>query len=162
MEPIEVKLLKYVFRFKSLNWRDEFTLKFDPKKDRMRTILANALVEVSGLKINTVEDAWKVIAPLPDPIVSRVFVIYKGSLPEPRVFTTLGLYKAPEPSHFVRRIEKAEEEREQVMDRVEQEMASKFGRKEIEEALAVEREMAKNSKLRGATKSSPEKRTDGT
>lgn len=149
---VEVKLLKYVFRFKPLVWRDDFTMKFDPKKDRMRTILANALVEVSGLKINTVDEAWEVIAPLPDPIVSRVFVIYKGSLPEPRVFTTLGLYKAPEPSRFVRRIEEAEDQRERVMDRVEKEMESRFGRKEIEEAIAVERQMAENSKLRGATK----------
>jgi hypothetical protein len=154
MNTVEVKLLKYTYHFKPLTWREEFTMKFDPKKDRLRTELAYALVEVSGLKITSLEDAWKVISPIPDPIINRVYMIYKGGLPEPRVFTTLGLYKAPEPSRFIKRIEQADVEREQVMDRVEQEMERKFGRKELEETLAVEREMAKNSKLRGVTKAS--------
>jgi hypothetical protein len=157
MELIEVKLLQYVFRFKPLNWREEFSVEYNPKKNRLRTLLASALMEVSGLKVSTVEEAWKVLEPLPDPILNRVYIIYKGSLPESRAFNTLGLYKAPEPSRFVRQLEKVEQQREEVMDKVEKEMETKFGRKELEEAMRTEREMAKNGGLRGVTKATKEK-----
>jgi hypothetical protein len=151
MDIVEVKLLKYVFKFRKLPWREEFGIKFDPQKDRLRTLLACALTEVSGVRVGNFDDAWRVISPLPDPIIKRVYVIYKGSLPEPRFFTTLGLYKAPVIKHFMRQIEQTEQESEQIMDKVEREMTARFGRKEVEEAMAVEREMAKKSKLRGMT-----------
>jgi hypothetical protein len=50
----------------------------------------------------------------------------------------------------------AEQETDRIMDRVEREMEQKFGRKELEEAKELERQMARNSKLRGVTKSTPE------
>lgn len=158
MELIEVKLLKYAFRFKPLNWREEFSVQYDAKKNRQRTLLAHALVEVSGLKVSSVDEAWKVLDPVPEQILNRVYIIYRGSLPQPQIFTTLGLYKAPEPSRFVRQLEKVEEQREKVMDKVEKEMETKFGRKELEEAMRTEREMAKNGGLRGVTKATEEKR----
>lgn len=161
MSTIEIPLLNYIFHFKRLTWREEFAIKYEPKRNRMRTLLAHALLNVSGITVATVEEAWKVIAPIPDPILSRVFIIYKGSLSEAKMFTTLGLYRAPEPNRFARHFEKAEQEREKVMDKVEQEMESKFGRKEVEEALEVERQMAKNSKLRGVTPASPDRGRNG-
>ncbi len=154
---IEIKLLKYAFRFRQLSWREEFGIKYDPKKDRMRTMLAHALDEVSGLKVASVADATKVLDALPQSVVVRVFILYKGETPEPRLFTTTGLYKAPEPTKFVKKYEEIEEKRERVMDKVEAELEQKFGRKELDETIEMERLMAKNSKLRGVTRPSPDK-----
>jgi hypothetical protein len=156
MDTVEIKLLKYAFIFRQLTWRDEFKVKYDPKKDRFRSHLAAALVEVSGLKVNTAEEAMKVLDAMPQSVINRVFVLYKGGLPEPRIFSTVGLYKAPEPSRFVKKFEEVEEQRERVMDKIESEMEQKFGSKELEEAREVERLMAKNSKLRGVTKATPD------
>jgi hypothetical protein len=157
MNTVEIKLLKYAFRFRTLTWREEFKIKYDPKKDRLRTMLAHALEEVSGLKVKSAEEATKVLDALPQSVVNRVFILFKGETPEPRLFTTTGLYKAPEPSRFVKKVEEIEEKRERVMDKVEAELEQKFGRKELDETIEVERLMAKNSKLRGVTKPSPDR-----
>lgn len=156
MNVIEIKLLKYTFRFRNMTWRQEFNIKFDAKRDRLKTILSHALDEVSGLKITSPEEAYRVMDAIPGNIVSRIFLIYKGNTSEARMFKTLGLYQAPEPNRFVRTIQKAEQEREKVMDRVEEEMASKFGRKELQEAREQELLMLKNGKGRGLTKPSPD------
>ena len=156
MNTVEVKLLKYTFRFRKLSWREEFGMKFDPKESRLRAILACALVDISGLKINTVEEAKQVLASIPSSIIDRVFVIYKGSQPDYKDFSTLGLYQAPEPRKLAKKITEEMDEREKIMDKVEQEMSSKFGMAELQEAKAREREMLRNSKGRGMTRTTPD------
>jgi hypothetical protein len=153
---MEVKILNYKFCFKTMKWREEFSIRFDPAKDRWRTILANALVEVSGLKISSVNDAMRVFEAIPSAIIYRIFIIYEGGLPDSRTFKTLGLYQAPEPNRFIQRIQEAEEQREKVMDRVEEAMAAKYGREELREAREQELEMLKNSKGRGLTRATPD------
>jgi hypothetical protein len=156
MDLTEIKLLKYKFLFRQLAWREEVSIKTDPKKNRLRSILAHALVEISGLKIDTADAALKVLDAIPMSVIQRVFILWRDASPVPRLFTTTGLYKAPQPNQLVKEFEKIEEQREHVMDMVEQEMEKKFGRKELEEARAVERQMAINSKMRGATKPTPD------
>jgi hypothetical protein len=149
MDIVKVKLLNYTFRFRKLHWREEFGLAFDEKSDRLRTILSRALVEVSGLPVKSGAEAMKILEAVPSAIVRRVFIVYKGSLPASRVFHTVGLYKAPEPNRLIKKMQEAEEGRDQVMDRVEREMESRFGRKELEEQRELERQMFRNSKGRG-------------
>jgi hypothetical protein len=155
METVEVKILKYTFHLRPLTWREELGLK-PSKEDRRRLLLALALVEVSGLKVTSTEEALKVMKALPESIIHRVFIVYRGSFPPPRIFTTTGLFKAPEPTHLTQQFEMDEEKHEQIMDKVEAEMQAKFGRKELEESRAIERQMLKNSKMRGLTKSTPD------
>jgi hypothetical protein len=157
MNTVEIKLLKYAFRFRQLSWREEFKIKYDPKQDRIRTLLSHALEEISGLKVTSVDEATKVLTALPQSVINRVFILYKGETDEPRLFTTTGLYKAPEPHRFVKKYEEIEEKRERIMDKVEAELEQKFGRKELDETIETERLMAKNSKLRGASKPSPDR-----
>jgi len=157
MEPIEIKLLKYTFRFRPLSWREQSAVKFDPKKSRTRTLLSHALSEISGLKVKSSEEAAKVLEAIPASVIERVLILYRGAQPAPRTFTTVGLYKAPDLQKFAKNLETVEKQSERIMDKVEREMEQKFGRKELEEALEVERLMVKNSKLRGATRPSPEK-----
>jgi hypothetical protein len=156
MEIVEVKILQYTFRFRQMSWRDEGAIRFEKGGNRLRTILSHALVEVSGLKVGSPQDALKVLRPLPDAVIQRCFILYKGSFPMPRRFSTMGLYKASEPGKFVARIAEVEEQRDKIMDRVEQELESKFGKQELTEQLELERQMAKNSKLRGATRATPD------
>jgi len=159
---VEVKILKYVFRFRQLPWQEETIIKFPKGENRLRHILSYALTEVSGLKVESPEDAMKVLRALPEAVVQRVFVLYKGSLPMPRLFSTVGLYKAPEPGKFIKRIEEVEEQRDRIMDRVEREMEQKFGKQELHEQLELERQMARNSKMRGVTKATPDESKTGT
>jgi hypothetical protein len=160
MDTVKVKLLNYDFRFRDLRWRQEFDIKYDEKKDRLRTVLAHALDEVSGIKVGSPAEAERVLDAIPSAVLYRIFVVYKGSLPEPRTFKTLGLYRAPEPSKLIQRIQEAEVERDHIMDRVEREMEAKFGRRELQEAREIERLMLKNSKGRGLTPASPDDETD--
>lgn len=161
MDSVEVKILQYVFRFRQMSWREETAIKLKGM-DRLRTILSYALIEVSGLKVDSKEDAHKVLNALPSTVVERVFILYKGSYAEPRRFATMGLYKAPAPGKLVKRMEEVEKQRESIMDRVEQEMETKFGRQEVQETLEAERQMLKNSKGRGLTHSTPDANRFGT
>jgi len=157
MSTMKISLLKYEFIFRLLSWREELSMKFPPKQDKRRVQLAYALDEISGLKVNTPEEGLKVMNAIPLSVIHRVFILYRAAFLEPRVFTTIGLYKAPEPNKLVRTFEKVEEEREQIMDKVEREMETKFGRKELEEQRALEREVLKKSGMRGAVKATEDK-----
>jgi len=150
---VEVKVLKYKFRFRPIYWREDFSIKADPKVDRRRQVLARALVEVSGLKVNNINDAARVFAAIPISIIDRVFTIYKGSQPAPRIFTTMGLYKAPEPIKFSRRVEKEIREKEtDTFNKAEELLESKYSPQELKETRDLERAILKGSKLRGASR----------
>lgn len=111
MDTIDVKLLQYKFTFRKLNWREEFSLKFDGK-DARRVILAHALHNISGFPVTSPDEAYRVIEALPVPILHRVFIIYKGGLPPPREFTTLNLYRAPNARSYSEQVAREEAERE--------------------------------------------------
>jgi hypothetical protein len=113
-------------------------------------------VDISGRKINSVDDAKRALAPIPSSIIDRVFVIYKGSQADPLKFSTMGLYCAPEPRKLTKKFMEVEEEREKIMDKVEKEMEAKFGPAELREVREREREMLRNSKGRGLTPASPD------
>jgi hypothetical protein len=160
MDTVEVKILQYTFHFHQLTWREEAAIKVLSGDDRLRTILSHAMTEVSGLKVDS-KEAMRVLRAIPGTVIQRIFVVYKGSQPMPRRFSTTGLYKAPEPGNLLQRIAEVEKRREDIMDKVEREMEQKFGRQEIEETLANERLMLKNSKMRGATKATPDENRFG-
>jgi hypothetical protein len=154
---VEVKVLKYKFRFRPIHWREDFSIKSDPKVDRRRQVLAHALVEVSGLKVNNIAEATKVLAAIPISIIDRIFTIYKGSQPAPRVFKTLGLYQAPEPMRFSRRVEKEIRDGEtETFRRAEELLETKYGKQELQETRELERAILRGSKLRGATRATPD------
>ena len=161
MDTVEVKILQYTFHFRQLSWREEAVIKFDKPENRLRVLLAHSMTDVSGLPVTSVEDAMKVLRAIPATVIQRMWVIFKGSLPMPRRFSTVGLYKAPSPGNFVKRIEQVEAQREAVMDRVEMEMEQKFGQRELAEAREVERQMMRNSKMRGATRATPDEKLFG-
>jgi hypothetical protein len=156
MEPVEIKILQYTFHFRQLSWREEAAIKFAKGADRARVVLANALVDVSGLPVNTVAEADKVLKPLPATIIQRMIILWRGSYPVPRRFGTTGLYRAPGTGVVAARLKQVEEQREEIMDKVELEMREKFGDREINEALEAERTMLRNSKMRGATRATPD------
>jgi hypothetical protein len=157
MEPVEIKILKYTFRFRHLSWREEVAIKFGKNADRVRVVLAHALTEVSGLKIGSVAEATKVLNAVPGSVIQRMLILYKGSLPIPRRFSTTDLYRAPNTVTVAKRLEEVEQTRDKIMDKVEAEMRQKFGNQEIEETLEAERLMMKNSKMRGATRATDER-----
>ena len=102
-------------------------------------------------------DAHKVLDAIPSAVIYRIFILYKGNLKTFRSFTTIGLWKAPEPSKLIKKVEEAEEERDHIMDRVEQEMIAKFGRKELAEARRMEMEVLKASPKRNLVRATPDK-----
>jgi hypothetical protein len=155
MESVEVKLLNYKFRFKRLRWREEFSIKFEPKQDPYRVILAYALETISGLPAGSVAEAYRVFEAMPSAIVSRVYKIYKGSLTSPRRFVTAGLYKAPEPSVYVNRVVEDEAKQETEVDKVAQRMESTFGKKELDEAREIDQKIIQASGYRGAVRKDP-------
>ncbi len=159
---VEVKVLKYKFLFRPICWREDFAIKPDPKVDRRRQVLARALIEVSGLKVKDMKKAAEVFAAIPLSIIDRIFTIYKGSLPAPHIFKTVGLYEAPEPFKFSRRVEKEMREKEnETFNKAEELLESKYGRQELQETRELERAILKGSKLRGATRATPDSSDEG-
>lgn len=142
-EQVEVRLLNYTFKFKRMRWQEEFSIKFPPKKNMQRVMLAYALLEVSGVRPKDVEEALRVMDAVPSAIISRVFRIWKGSFPAARRFTTLRLYAAPDPTAYVKRREEEEEEEESAHDRAVQQMESKFAPEDIAETRKLNLEILK-------------------
>jgi hypothetical protein len=158
---VEVKVLKYQFWFRPIHWREEFGIKPDPKLDRRRQVLAYALAEISvaktRLKINNMAEATKVFVAIPLSIIDRIFTVYKGSLPAPRVFKTLGLYRAPEPLKYSRRVEKEiRDQEDEAFKRAEELLENKYGKEELRETRELEAAILRGSKLRGATRATPD------
>jgi hypothetical protein len=147
---VEVKLLNYTFHFRKLTWREEAALKIPAGADQVRPVLQAALEDVSGIKVTTPKEAARVINSLPKPVADRVFRIYKGLLPAVRKFETANLYRAPEPSIYIRRVETDDDVIDTATDRVMAKMEQDFGRKELEEAAEVDRKIIRGSNLRGA------------
>ena len=148
---VDVQLLTYKFRFRKLTWREESALE-GSSKNVVRLLLAAALEEVSGIKVKTPAEASKVINALPLPVANRVFRIYRGLLPKNRKFQTGNLYRAPEPSIYIKRVAAVEEAVDQATDKVVEKMEQDFGKKEVQEAAEIDRQIVKGSKLRGAVK----------
>jgi len=157
MDTVEVKILQYTFYFRQMAWREEGTIKFKKGEDRLRLILSHALTEVSGLKVETQEEALRVLRAIPSSVIQRVFILYKGHFDIPQRYSTMGLYKAPEPGKLIKRLAEVEEQRDRIMDKVEQEMEQKFGKQELYETMELERQMLKNSKARGATRATDDR-----
>jgi hypothetical protein len=138
---------QYRFKFRQLLWKEEFAIR-PGKEDPRRVVLATALSEISGLKIKDYAEAWRVLCPevLPTAILERVFVIYRGTLPEDREFKTLNLYKAPEPSDYTKRVVEQEAETEKKVDVVMERAESQFSKEELEEAREVDRQILAGAK----------------
>jgi hypothetical protein len=149
---VEVKLLNYKFRFRKIHWREETGLNVSPGKSGVRPILIAALEEISGLKVSNSTEAAKVINALPLPVVNRVFLIYKGSLPPNRKFETAALYKTPAPSIYFKRAAVDDDVIDAATDRVMRKMEQDFGKQELEEAAEIDRQILKGSKYRGAVR----------
>src|SRR5277367_3747905 len=150
MDLIEVILLNYRFKFRRLFWKEEFELQANGRDER-RVVLAAALVEVSGLKINSFEEAWRVLEPgvIPTPILHRVFIIYKGKQPETRMFTTLNLYKAPDTATYGQKIAEEVNATEEMADSATKRMEEQFGKKELAEAAEIDRQILKGARMKG-------------
>jgi hypothetical protein len=150
MITLEFPLQQFNLKFKALNWREEFAVDCSKGKDSRRVLLSAALAEVSGLQIQTFEEAYRILETLPSQVIGRVFVMYKGSLPKPKTFKLTPLYKAPEPSSYMNRV--AEDENKED-DRHEQVMRdTRFSAQELKEAEEADQRVMRASGMRGATR----------
>ncbi len=149
METIEVVLANYRLLFKRLYWKDEFALQVG-KRDGRRVVLAAALQAVSGLPIDSFDEAYRVFEALSEPVLHRVFLIYKGKQPDTRHFTTHNLYRAPEPAAYGTLIAETENLAEKKTDTLFKRMEQQFGAEELAEAAEVDRQVVASSGLKGA------------
>jgi hypothetical protein len=83
---VEIPLNKFVYRFRRLSWREELRLKFKPKDDQRRVVLALALHDVSGLVLSPSE-ATKALQAIPEAVLWRIWVLYRADLPAERYYT---------------------------------------------------------------------------
>jgi hypothetical protein len=95
MALVEVTLNSYRYHFRRLTWQEEARLQFSKTEDQRKTIMARALVDVSGLPVTT-EQALTILRNIPDAVFWRIWVVYRGNLPEDRYYTSGGLYEAPD------------------------------------------------------------------
>ncbi len=135
---VEIPLNSFRYRFRRLAWYEELKIPFTKTEDQRLTFLAQALNSVSGLLITTPADATKILTQLPPAIFWRIWIIYRGGLPDDRYFSTSGLYKAPDQRTYAKRLYEDEEAVEAQVDQVTRQMEAEFGIAEVREARAVE------------------------
>jgi hypothetical protein len=149
MPFVDIPLNNYTYRFRKLTYVEEFGLGVTGDVALRRATLRKALVGVSGLEIQSPEDAAPIIEALPDPVIYRVWMLYQNGLPEEQFFSTRGLYRAPDPNEIIIRSAEADDRREQVVDKALNALESKFGRTELREEQEHQRMLVANARKRG-------------
>ena len=143
---VSVNLLKYRFRFRRMSWREEARVRLDRGEDPVRAMLAYALADVSGIVPSSIEEAKRVMQAIPEPIVARVWKVYRGSMPPARRFSTSGLYQAPEPSAYTMRVIEDEKVQEGTHERLIREMEQRFGKQEVAEEMEISRKVLESAR----------------
>ena len=143
---VNVELLHYKFRFKKLTWREEMAIHVDKDKDPLRDILSYALVQVSGLLPVSIEESKKVIAAIPEPIMTRVWKVYRGLLPPAKKFSTIDLYQAPKPSAFMGKVMEDDNKEESTHDKMVREMEARFGKAEVADEAELSRRLLEQAR----------------
>jgi hypothetical protein len=140
MAWIEIPLNNLRYRFRKLAWREEVSLSkaAKPTEDSRRTYLASALVEIAApddrvLMIGKIEDAREVLSAVPTPILYRLWILYRASLPPNLFFKTKGLYTAPEARVFKKVVLDAVSENEETGSTAIRAAEQKFGAKAVAE-----------------------------
>ena len=160
-DTVEVSLLRYKFRFRRLGWKEEVAIGRD--KSPLRAILSRALCEVSGLLPSSLGEARRVMDAIPEAIATRVWKVYRGSLPPSRRFSTSGLYQAPEAAAYAEHLMEEEPAEDEAHDRALREMESRFGRQEVAEEAELSRRVLESARKGGVriANATPEGRTGG-
>ncbi len=148
MTFVEIPLNKFVYRFRRLTWREELQMKFVPKDDQRRVVLATALHNVSGLALSR-SDARKAVQALPEAVLWRVWVLYRADLPADRYYTSGGLYAAPDPNTHRAQIEVEERRADAVTDRAMAEVERQFGGKGVTDAMDISQRMFEQARREG-------------
>jgi hypothetical protein len=148
MSLIEVPINSYRYHFRRLTWPEEIRLAFKPNEDQRKVILSNALADVSGLKV-TVPQALEILKKLPDAIFWRIWILYRGNLPEERYYTSGGLYEAPDQMSYQQRIQHDADDAEAVADEATALVERRFGGAGVEEAESISRQMFMKARQEG-------------
>ena len=149
MEFVEIPLNSFRYRFRRLAWYEELKIPFTKTEDQRLTFLAQALTSVSGLLIATPADATKILTQLPPAIFWRIWILYRGGLPDDRYFSTKGLYQAPDQKTYVKRLYEDEQVVEEQVDEATRHMEAEFGVAEVREARALEQQLFQHAKKAG-------------
>ncbi len=146
MDPlVEIPLNNFKYRFRRLSWTEEARITPAPGEDARDVLLALALHDVSGLLIASFDEARKVIARIPNTLRSRIWVVYRGSIPPERYYHTEGLYRAPEYQAFHKQLVGAGDTEEASPGEggatPPDDLVQRFGLTEAREARELERTM---------------------
>ena len=149
MEFVEIPLNSFRYRFRRLPWHEELKIPFTKTEDQRLTFLAQALTSVSGFQIASAADAAKILTQLPPAIFWRIWILYRGGLPDDRYFSTQGLYKAPDQKAYIKRLYEDEQIVEEQADEATRQMEAEFGIAEVREARALESKLFQHAKQSG-------------
>jgi hypothetical protein len=159
MAHVEIPLNTLTYRFRKLNWRKELWLSEQSTGGEalIRLYLTHALVEVvaadgRSLPVDSLADATRIVTQFPSPILRRIWMLYRASLPATRFFSTKLLYRAPEPRLFVKTLVRDEATQEDRADAATRQMESKFSRADIKQAREVEQQVLADAKRRNVLK----------
>jgi hypothetical protein len=149
MALVEVTLNSYRYHFRRLTWPEEARLQFSKTEDQRKTIMARALVDVSGMPV-TPEQAMTILKNIPDAVFWRMWVVYRGNLPEDRYYISGGLYEAPDPMTYHQRIYDDGLAVEAVADAASKKIETQFGKAGLDEAENISRAMFREAERSGA------------
>jgi hypothetical protein len=148
-EFVEIPLHSFRYRFRRLTWQDEFRIAFREGEDSRKAVLSHALANISGLPIASVEDARKVLDQMPPAIFWRIWILYRGNLPEDGYYTISSLFQAPDQKAYKKRVFEEGEAVEAVADAATRQMEQTFGPKESWEAHSLEAQLVAEAKRQG-------------
>jgi hypothetical protein len=149
MSTVTIPINSFSYTFRKLTFEEEFALEIKPGDNTARIVLAASLVEVSKHPISSVADAQRIIRVMTDPVIERIWLLYKANLPADRFFTVRGLYQAPEPQVVTRTVEADSNRRDTISDRAVADLEKRFGRGELEEAQEISQRILEDARRRG-------------
>jgi hypothetical protein len=148
MAFVDIPLSRYIYRFRSLTFRESFACEPKEGEDVRRNVLIKALVSISGTTPTSV-DASKIIYELSTPILDRMWLLYLDGLPKSRSFTTERIFSAPDVKRIHQVAAEDDEKQEGIADRAASALRRRFGGEDVDHTLAQEQKILTDAHIRG-------------
>jgi hypothetical protein len=150
MSVVEIPLNSFVYRFRRLAWQQEMQIPLTDQEDQRKTLLSHALTDISGLRVNSVEEARKVLDQIPPALFWRIWILYRGNLPEDRYYTSKGLFDAPDLKTYNKRVFDDERQADSTADAATRRMEQQGLSGQMErEAIDIQNRIVADAKKRG-------------
>ena len=97
----------------------------------------------------THDEALKVLKQIPEALLWRIWILYRGNLPADRYYTSGGLYAAPDQMIYRAKMQDEDETTGDIADSAMAKLTEQYGPREARDAESISRQMFRAAQSAG-------------